>query len=282
METQVVRRRANVIAAHLASHEDISATATHVFPMKCHSGSITESCSNSLNSVIRRYDNRTLFARQGSSSQGCYMRPASVEQGTYMQPGTPLKSSSCGNKGSNALEPPAFSRPAQVEPGIPSVKGIQSNVQGCKYTECSPEAPMFSRPNKKCGQPQFHTKERTNNIGSKGVEWSPRMDVVESGYNYIVTLEIPGVSIDNIKVEVDDHSLIVTGNRSNWSCGAASTNKSSSSYHRREILRGPYRIVWPLPTNANKENVSAQIQDGLLRINIPKLSGLRWLRKAHM
>ncbi|KAK6134347.1 hypothetical protein DH2020_031911 [Rehmannia glutinosa] len=262
METQVVRRRANVIAAHLASHEDISATATHVFPM---------SCSNSLNSVIRRYDNRTLFARQGSTSQGCYMRPASIEQGTYMQPGTPLKSSGCGNKGSNALEPPAFSRPAQVEPGIPSVKGIQSK-----------EAPMFSRPNKKCGQPQFHTKERTNNFASKGVEWSPRMDVVESGYNYIVTLEIPGVSIDNIRVEVDDHSLIVTGNRSNWSCGAASTNKSSSSYHRREILRGPYRIVWPLPTNANKESVSAQIQDGLLRINIPKLSGLRWLRKAHM
>ncbi|KAK6134430.1 hypothetical protein DH2020_031828 [Rehmannia glutinosa] len=219
METQVVRRRANVIAAHLASHEDISATATHVFPM---------SCSNSLNSVIRRYDNRTLFARQGSTSQGCYMRPASIEQGTYMQPGTPLKSSGCGNKGSNALEPPAFSRPAQVEPGIPSVKGIQSKVQGCKYTECSPEAPMFSRPNKKCGQPQFHTKERTNNFASKGVEWSPRMDVVESGYNYIVTLEIPGVSIDNIRVEVDDH------------------------------------------------------RDGLLRINIPKLSGLRWLRKAHM
>ncbi|KAI3457095.1 hypothetical protein Pfo_013758 [Paulownia fortunei] len=273
MESQVVRRRANVIAAHLASHEDISATATHVFPL---------SCSNSLNSVIRRCDNRMYFARQGSSSQGCYMKQASREQGNYTQPGMPFNSISCGDKGSNTLETPAFSRPAQVKPGIPSVKGIQSAIQDCRYTNSAPEAPMFARPNGKCGQPPFHSKERTHNFASKGFEWSPRMDVAESGFNYVVTLEIPGVSIDNIKVEVDDQSLIVNGNRSNWSCGAANSNNSASSYHRREILQGPYRIVWPLPTNANKENVSAEIQDGLLRITIPKLSGLRWLRKAYM
>ncbi|KAL8536791.1 hypothetical protein ACS0TY_012096 [Phlomoides rotata] len=33
IESQVVRRRANIIAAHLTSHQDISATPTHVFPM---------------------------------------------------------------------------------------------------------------------------------------------------------------------------------------------------------------------------------------------------------
>lgn len=41
-------------------------------------------------------------------------------------------------------------------------------------------------------------------FGSAGSEWSPRMDVVESGFSYVITLEIPGVSSNNVKVEVDD------------------------------------------------------------------------------
>ncbi|KAL0399678.1 UNVERIFIED_CONTAM: hypothetical protein Sradi_2311100 [Sesamum radiatum] len=208
-----------------------------------------ESCSNSLNTVIGRRDNRTYFARQGSSAHGPHMRQASSEQGNYTQPRTPCKTTDYGNKGPNTLGTPAFSRPAQLQPDNPSVKGIQSA-----------EAPRFARPNGKHGQPEFHSEEKTSNFASKGSEWSPRMDVLESGLNYVVTLEIPGVSIDNIKVEVDDQNVIVTGNRPNWSCAVATSKTSTSCYLRREILQGPYRIVWPLPTNANKEHVSAEIQ----------------------
>ena len=35
-----------------------------------------------------------------------------------------------------------------------------------------------------------------------GIEWSPRMDVVESGVNYVLTIEIPGVNVDDIRVEI--------------------------------------------------------------------------------
>ncbi|XP_075483122.1 uncharacterized protein LOC142523270 isoform X2 [Primulina tabacum] len=270
----MVRRRANVIATHLVSHEDISASATHVFPM---------SCSNSLNSATRRCDNRTYFARQGSSSQGCFMRQASCGQ-DYAQHSLPLKSTSCGNKGS---KPPMFSRPAaQVEFHIP--------------TDPPLEAPLFARPNpkSKCGKPQFHTSESITHDASKSFKWSPRMNVEESGYNHFVTLEIPGVSSDSIKVEVNEKSLIVSGNRSILSCGAGSCNSNKSAFHKQEIAQGPYQVIWPLPTDANKENVSAEIhgmfhrvlilvsifwrRDGLLRITIPKLSGLRWLRKARI
>lgn len=273
MESQIVRRRTNIIAAHLAFHEDISAATAHVFPM---------SCSNSLNSVIRRSDNRMYFARQGSGSQGCYMRQALNKQGNYVQPAIPSKTTNSRKMGSDSLDAPSFSRPAQVEPGIPTFKGTQPVDQGCRYADPAPEAPVFARPTKEDGQPMFHSVENTHNFARTGSEWSPRMDVVESGFNYVITLEIPGVSIDNVKVEVDDRSLIISGSRLNLSCGAACSNKSVMSYHRREILQGPYRIVWPLPSNTKKENVSAEIQDGLLRVTIPKVSGLRWLRKAYM
>lgn len=196
------------------------------------------------------------------------MRQASCGQ-DYAKHSMPLKSTGCGNKGSDSFEPPVFSSPAQVEFCIPT------------------DPPLFARPNtkSKCGQPQFHSSESDiHNFASKSFKWSPRMNVEESGYNYFVTLEIPGVSSDSIKIEVNEKCLIVTGNRSALSCGAGSCNlnKSASSYHKQEISQGPYQVIWPLPTDANKENVSAEIQDGLLRITIPKLSGLRWLRKAHM
>lgn len=36
-----------------------------------------------------------------------------------------------------------------------------------------------------------------------GFEWFPRMDVVESGTAYVVTVELPGVNVDGIRVEID-------------------------------------------------------------------------------
>ncbi|XP_041992293.1 uncharacterized protein LOC121743143 isoform X2 [Salvia splendens] len=266
MESEIVRRRANIIAFHLAIHEDISATATHVFPMRC---------SNSLNSVIRRYDNRMYFARQGTSSQGCYMRQALHEQGNYVQPSIPSQSTDSGKKGSASLDAPSYSRPAQVDPF--------KMDQGCGYTDPSSEGPVFARPTTEEGKPVFQSVEKARNVAQTGSEWSPRMDVVESGFNYVITLEVPGVSRDNVKVEVDDQSLVISGNRLNWSCGGGRcSNEPIMAYHIREISQGPYHIVWPLPVNAQKDNVSAEIQDGLLCITIPKLSGLRWLRKAYM
>ncbi|KAK4487112.1 hypothetical protein RD792_006427 [Penstemon davidsonii] len=196
MESEVMRRRANVIASHLAnnSNEDISATATHVFPMSC--------SNSSLNTVIRRrLDNRTYFARQASNSQGFFMRQAASNEqqnnsqlGKYymMQP-----TNSDENKLLNASFElaPMFSKPA---------KEVESMFS---------DPPAFARPNNRerehdpqsQSQSQSQSPKKTyDDFASNELKWSPRMDVAESGFNYFVTLEIPGVSIDNIKVEVNN------------------------------------------------------------------------------
>ena len=36
------------------------------------------------------------------------------------------------------------------------------------------------------------------------IEWSPRMDIADCGCNYVMTVEVPGVSIKDIRVEIDD------------------------------------------------------------------------------
>ncbi|XP_028113369.1 uncharacterized protein LOC114311431 [Camellia sinensis] len=266
MESQLVRRRMNTIAGHFATAaaaDDIAAAASHIFPLNC---------SSSLNSVIRRCDNRMHFARQGSSSQACFMRQASTstEQVSSAQPCVYLNKS-CGsaNEGSsNAFEAPLFSRPiARMQQNYPNVGSIQPVVEKCK--SAPPEPPKFSRPNRKINE-QLHScsRNRIHPFQSTGLEWSPRMDVAESGCNYILTVELPGVNINDIRVEINDQILTVVAKNSNQCWGVAS---STDTYHKREISQGPYKVVWTLPSNLNKDGVSAEFVDGLLRIAIPKL-----------
>ena len=96
--------------------------------------------------------------------------------------------------------------------------------------------------------------------------------MAESTRGYVLTVEIPGVKINDIIVEVDDQKLTIIGKRSNQYCEVVGYSSDSiSSYNKKEILQGPYQVVWPLPININKDGVLAEFWDGLLRITLPKV-----------
>ncbi|EEF36490.1 small heat-shock protein, putative [Ricinus communis] len=249
METEAVRRRMNMIAAHFAPSEDMS--PTHLLPMNC---------SSSLNFVMPRYDNRMYFARQGSASQAFFMRQVSTEQGSPEKPGIPFNCS--------ASEAPFYSRPTKMGQNLSNAEPIQSPAKACK-SFVSSDLPNFARPSTCIGRKkQSDSKKKICSPSqTNGIEWSPRMDVAESGRSYVVTVELPGVNVNDIRVEVNDQNLTIMGKRStqSWS------NDSISAYHKREILQGPYQVVWPLPSNINKDRISAEFLDGILEIIIPKV-----------
>ncbi|KAL1347802.1 hypothetical protein HN51_023828 [Arachis hypogaea] len=268
MESELVRRRVNLIASHFASTDDIS--ATHVLPMNC---------SGSLNSVLRRCDNKVYFARQSSESYGYFMRQISAEEGapTPKTFGSASDQSPANTRAPCFARPestpcfarpgraPCFARPARTESDyLSSVVQPLAPVQGGEFSTLEP--PSFSRPRKPLPRvDQLHSE-------INGTEWSPRMDVAESKGKYVITVEVPGVRINDIRVEVDDQKLSVKGRRStSYLTIAGSPNASFSSYHKREILYGPCEAVWPLPSGVNKDHISAEFQDGFLQIIIPKI-----------
>ncbi|KAG6548192.1 hypothetical protein Mapa_010243 [Marchantia paleacea] len=112
-----------------------------------------------------------------------------------------------------------------------------------------------------------------------GFEWFPRMDVVESGTAYVITVELPGVSADGIQIEVVRGSLVVTGSRVTdwWKSNGNGVNGGGTVYHRRELAQGPYRTVWRLPKNGDINGITAEFIDGFLRILVPKIKVMTYL-----
>ncbi|OWM73325.1 uncharacterized protein LOC116202280 isoform X2 [Punica granatum] len=266
MEAAIARRRVTTIAGHFVADEDVPASHQHILPVNC---------SGSLNSTTRRWDNRMLFARQASSAQACFMRRASAtdQDISSAQPAAGIK---CfGSKSScHAYRGPLFSRPKRMDPNVPRMGLVQPLAQGSSLTLPVPP-PQFARPNQRISgscRPKGLTSEQKVPPPVKKGKWSPRMDVGESVQGYILTVEIPGVSAKDIRVEVNDRNLIVVGKRSiqSWKVAGFSSDLLSS-YHRREIQRGPYQVVWPLPNGVNKDNVLAEFADGLLQVIVPKL-----------
>ncbi|CAN6483325.1 unnamed protein product [Victoria cruziana] len=242
MDNQTVQRRMSMIACHLGGNEEVK--GNHLFPMNC---------SGTMSSVMQRRDNGVLFARQGSAFQAGFMHQVS-------------------NKEDNFREPPIFSRAAQKSTYFPKSIEYQAIAN---FDSIASEPPRFARPttdfSKICEflvEEKQATAKRADNIC--GHEWLPRMDVTECASHYTVTVELPGVTSKNIRVEMDDKSLVVSGRRLNtWSPNG--NRDSTIMYHKKEISQGPYQIVWVLPNDVNKDRVSAEFVDGFLRIVLPKI-----------
>ncbi|CAK8538775.1 unnamed protein product [Lathyrus sativus] len=243
MESELVQRRIDIIAAHFASTDENEISPTLLLPMNC---------SASLNSVFRRRDNNVYFARQASASYGYCMRQKSLKKGD-----STCFAAKCEDLQGRA---PCFARPAR--------KDSMAKTQGYDFDAFGP--PAFARPSKQIKQLNNEKRIHHSEIGN---EWSPRMDVAESKGKYVIMVEVPGASVGDIRVEVDDQKLSVKGRRSSssWKVAGCPNGCAVSSYLKREIPYGPFEVLWPLPTGVNKDNISAEFLDGFLQIIIPKV-----------
>uniref|UniRef100_A0A0D3DJ60 SHSP domain-containing protein n=1 Tax=Brassica oleracea var. oleracea TaxID=109376 RepID=A0A0D3DJ60_BRAOL len=136
-------------------------------------------------SVIRRGDNRLYFARQASSAQGLFMRLASTDQRTIPQDAASTKSFAIPS----STEQPLLSRPEYAPPQFPKPAAkdeffVLSDLPKENWEKpYNPNLPKLANP---------------------GTVWSPRSNVAEYEHNYVMAVELPGASINDIRVEVDN------------------------------------------------------------------------------
>ena len=89
-------------------------------------------------------------------------------------------------------------------------------------------------------------------------------DVYEDGDNLIAELNLPGLKGEDIDVEAEDSHLRVSGRREEVQ------EKKEKSHYTKEIRRGSFERVIPLPDQVEANKVEAEYQDGVLKVIMPK------------
>lgn len=104
-----------------------------------------------------------------------------------------------------------------------------------------------------------------------GVRWFPPTDVYETASEYVVTMAIPGMRIEDISVQFDHSTLRVQGVR-------REPCTDRRHYHKMEIPVGPFerrvRVTRPVQVDA----IRVQYDDGLLHVALPKTASERQVR----
>jgi HSP20 family protein len=94
--------------------------------------------------------------------------------------------------------------------------------------------------------------------------WRPAVDIYESANGIVVAVELPGVSKENVSVEVKDDVLTLKGER------LANPEISADSYYRRERFFGPFKRAFTLHQDIQPDLIKAKFKDGILEIEIPR------------
>lgn len=94
--------------------------------------------------------------------------------------------------------------------------------------------------------------------------WVPAADLCETAEAYIVTAELPGVSRQQVRVDVHDNHLVLQGRRD--------ARVACEQYHQVERGHGDFSRTFRLPTDIDAEHISADLRDGVLTVVVPKLS----------
>ena len=97
-----------------------------------------------------------------------------------------------------------------------------------------------------------------------GRRWLPAMDLVEADDHYVLRADLPGLGEDDVKIEVEDNILTVSGERK------AEHEQRGEGYHRLERSYGAFSRALTLPDGVDPEAVQASFDRGVLEVRIPK------------
>jgi HSP20 family protein len=95
-------------------------------------------------------------------------------------------------------------------------------------------------------------------------EWSPLVDITEDDKEYVVKAEIPEMKKEDIKINVHDDVLTVSGERK------YEKEEKGKKFHRVERAYGSFMRSFTLPEDADGSKVNAEYKDGMLKVHLPK------------
>ena len=101
---------------------------------------------------------------------------------------------------------------------------------------------------------------------SRVAGWTPAVDVEESPDVILVTAEAPGLTLEELTVELENNVLTIFGEKSE----AREEGAEAGRIHVSERRYGSFRRSFRLPRSVDAEKIDARLENGILTVSLPK------------
>ena len=95
-------------------------------------------------------------------------------------------------------------------------------------------------------------------------QWLPSVDIAEDKDRFVLTAELPGVSKDDIKINLNNSTLTIEGEKK------AQTENKDGEYYRSERFYGKFSRSFTLNSEIENDKIKADFRDGILTVSLPK------------
>jgi HSP20 family protein len=104
----------------------------------------------------------------------------------------------------------------------------------------------------------------TRGGGSEASVWRPVADISETDQEYLVKAELPGINKEDVRIELQDGVLTISGERK------VEKEQKAENQLRVERFYGSFSRSFALPDNIDTSKLRAESKDGVLLVHIPK------------
>lgn len=94
--------------------------------------------------------------------------------------------------------------------------------------------------------------------------WLPAVDVSENNDEFVVRAELPGMSHEDIEINIQENILTLKGEKKQ------EHKEEQENFHRLERSYGAFTRSFTLPANVKADDIKANFKNGVLEVAIPK------------
>lgn len=105
----------------------------------------------------------------------------------------------------------------------------------------------------------------TTTMPTTYLDRTPLTDVVDHGDHYEMNIEMPGITKDNINIEVTSNTVEISAEEQE------TRDEKDKNWLRRERTKKSFYRAMELPEEFKTDNVEAEIKDGVLSVMLPKV-----------
>lgn len=110
-----------------------------------------------------------------------------------------------------------------------------------------------------------------NHLGEAAIR--PDLDISGDDKRYLISVELPGVSEQDLNVELENNTLRISGEKRyehNSQDALDGSDDQGKNFYRIERSYGSFQRVLELPDDVDTEAISASHKDGVLTITMPR------------